>query len=83
MASLRRKDKDTTTAYYFSLEPYGIEDDEVALDTDGVKKASLFDNLKPKKGVKDNKYIYDQKGSIVDGNAEEIRRLIEREKNRE
>ena len=83
MASLRRKDKDTTTAYYFSLEPYGIEDDEVALDTDGVKKASLFDKLKPKKGVKDNKYIYDQKGSIVDGNAEEIRRLIEREKNRE
>ena len=83
MASLRRKDKDTTTAYYFSLEPYGIEDDEVALDTDSVKKASLFDKLKPKKTAKDNKYIYDQKGSIVDGNAEEIRRLIEREKNRE
>ena len=83
MASLRRKDKDTTTAYYFSLEPYGIEDDEVALDTDSVKKSSLFDKLKPKKNAKDNKYIYDQKDSIIDGNAEEIRRLIEREKNRE
>ncbi len=83
MASLRRKEKNTSTSYYFSLDPYGLEDDEVDLEPSRKKEESIFDKFRNKKNVKDNKFVYEQKDSIIDGNAEEIRKLIEREKNRE
>lgn len=38
MRSLRHKEKNTNTSYYFSLEPYGLEDDEVELDHERDKK---------------------------------------------
>ena len=83
MASLRRKEKNTSTSYYFSLDPYGLEDDEVDLEPSRKKEESIFDKFRNKKNVKDNKFVYEQKDSIIDGNAKEIRKLIEREKNRE
>ena len=55
MSSLKRKEKDTTTAYYFSLEPYGLDDDEVELDHGSRKKQkSLFDFFR--KTIKDPKH---------------------------
>ena len=46
MASLRYKDKETSTAYYYSLvEPYGIDDDEIELDPPKDSQTSLFDNI--------------------------------------
>jgi predicted PurR-regulated permease PerM len=60
-ARLKHKEKDTTTAYYFSLEPYGLEDDEVDLEPDRKKQKSLFDVFR--KGIKDperkKRFIYD------------------------
>ena len=83
MASLRRKDKNVNTSYYFSLDPYGIKDDEVDLDPDPKKQSTVFDKFRKNKKDEDNKYINDQKDPVRDGNSQEIRRLIEREKNRE
>ena len=83
MASLRRKDKDTNTSYYFSLEPYGIEDGEVDLDPEKKKDSSFIDIIRNRRKTDaDNRHKNDQKDSIKDGNAEEIRKLIDREKNR-
>jgi predicted PurR-regulated permease PerM len=60
-ARLKHKEKDTTTAYYFSLEPYGLEDDEVDLEPDRKKEKSLL--LVFRRGIKDperkKKFIYD------------------------
>ncbi len=83
MASLRRKEKNTNTSYYFSLDPYGLEDDEVDLEPSRKKEASIFDKFRNKKKGQENKSESEQRDSIIDGNADEIRRLIEREKNRE
>ena len=83
MASLRRKDKDTSTAYYFSLEPYGLEDDEVDLSPTRKKDVSFIERFRRARKTEDDKSKYDQRESIIDGNADEIRKLIEREKNRE
>ena len=83
MASLRRKDKNVNTSYYFSLDPYGIKDDEVDLDPDPKKQSTVFDKFRKNKKDEDNKYINDLKDPVRDGNSQEIRRLIEREKNRE
>ena len=59
--SLRRKEKNTHTSYYYSMEPYGMEDDEVDLEPDKHKQASLFTKLrKPKKDITQNKYVYDR-----------------------
>ena len=83
MASLRRKEKNTNTSYYFSLDPYGLEDDEVDLEPSRKKEASIFDKFRNKKKDQENRSESEQRDSIIDGNADEIRRLIEREKNRE
>jgi hypothetical protein len=83
MASLRRKEKNTNTSYYFSLDPYGLEDDEVDLEPGRKKEASIFDKFRNKKKDQENRSESEQRDSIIDGNADEIRRLIEREKNRE
>ena len=77
MASLRRKDKNTDTAYYFSLEPYGLEDDEVDLSTEKKKEASFFDKFRKKKS--DNQQnTRSQTDSGEDAEEAEIRKLIDR-----
>lgn len=77
MASLRRKDKNTDTAYYFTLGNYGLEDDEVDLSPDRKKEASIFDKFRKKKQSGDTEH----KDSETDAEAEEIRKLIDRGKN--
>ena len=61
--SLERKEKNTNTSYYFSLEPYGLEDDEVALEPEkNEDQPSLFSKIR-KKDKKDkiyNKFAYDR-----------------------
>ena len=55
-SSLKRKEKNTHTSYYYSLEPYGLDDDEVELEPDGKKQQSLFSKLrKEKKDITHNK----------------------------
>ena len=77
MASLKRKEKNTDTAYYFSLEQYGIEDGEVDLNPEKKKEGSFFDRLKKKKSDQADS----RKDSTSDAEAEEIRKLIDRGKN--
>ena len=77
MASLKRKEKNTDTAYYFSLEQYGIEDGEVDLNPEKKKEGSFFDRLKKNKRDQADS----RKDSTSDAEAEEIRKLIDRGKN--
>ena len=59
--SLKRKEKNTHTAYYYSLEPYGLEDDEVELEPDSKKQQSWFSKLrKEKKDLSQNKFAFDR-----------------------
>jgi len=59
--SLKRKEKNTHTAYYYSLEPYGLEDDEVELEPDSKKQQSWFSKLrKEKKDLSLNKFAFDR-----------------------
>ena len=47
MTSLRRKEKDTSTSYYFTLDQYGIEDNEIELDQSQKKsQGSVFDRFR-------------------------------------
>ena len=60
--SLERKEKNTNTSYYFSLEPYGLEDDEVALEPEkNEDQPSLFSKIrrKDKNSKTHNKFAYD------------------------
>lgn len=60
VASLRHKEKNTHTSYYFSLEPYGIEDDEVNLEPDKNKQASLFRAFrKERKDIRQHRFAFD------------------------
>lgn len=63
MASLKRKNKNTHTSYYFSLEPYGLEDDEVDLEPDKKKQQSIFAKFrnKEKKDFTQHKFAYDHR----------------------
>lgn len=61
--SLRRKEKNTNTSYYFSLEPYGLEDDEIALEPEKKEEQpSLFSRLRNrgKKEKTHNRFAYDR-----------------------
>ena len=63
--SLKRKEKNTTTAYYYSLEPDGLEDDEVELEPDKSKQQSLFSRIrKDKKDLSHNKFAFDQNDRV-------------------
>lgn len=60
-ASLKRKEKNTNTSYYFSLEPYGLEDDEVELEGDKKKQPSVFSRFrKGKKDISKSKFVFDR-----------------------
>ena len=60
--SLKRKEKNTSTSYYFSLEPYGLEDDEVDLEPEKSEtQPSLFSRFrkKDKKDLARHRFAYD------------------------
>jgi len=60
MASLKRKEKHTNTSYYYILDQYGLDDDEVDLEPDKKKQQSWFSRFrKPKKDALQNKFVAD------------------------
>ena len=83
-ARLKHKEKDTTTAYYFSLEPYGLEDDEVELDHERKKQKSLFDAFR--KTFKDperrRKFIYDNERPSGSDSKDQPAATSDKENNR-
>lgn len=59
--NLKRKEKNTHTSYYYSLDAYGLEDDEVDLEPDNSKQQSLFSRLrKERKDLSQNKFAFDR-----------------------
>ena len=82
--SLKRKEKNTNTSYYYSLEPYGLEDDEVDLEPDKKKQQSLFSRLrKDKNDLSHSKFAYDREDNAgePDGNKIKLAEVNEKEKN--
>ena len=73
-ASLKRKEKNTNTSYYFSLEPYGLDDDEVELEHDKTKQPSLFLRLRKEKTIAKSKFAFDRndRASDLDREAHRI-----------
>jgi predicted PurR-regulated permease PerM len=60
VASLKKKEKHTRTSYYYVLEAYGLEDDEVELEPDKNKQPSWLTRFrKPKKETAQNKFTLD------------------------
>jgi len=60
VASLKRKEKHTNTTYYYVMEQYGLEDDEVDLEPEKNKQESVFTRFrKPKKDLTQNKFAYE------------------------
>ena len=71
IASLKRKNKHTTTTYYYVLDQYGLEDDEVELEPDKNKQPSIFTRFrKPKKDIAQNKFVVDDNDDGSDLNTE-------------
>lgn len=65
--SLKRKEKNTHTSYYYSLEAYGLEDDEVELEPDKKQQQSLFSKFrKEKKDITQNKFAFDSNDRVSD-----------------
>ena len=83
--SLKRKEKNTNTSYYFSLEPYGLDDDEVELEPDSdEKQQSLFRRFKKeKKDITQNKYAYDGNGGEDSGNEDALRNAEVRDRHKD
>ena len=74
VASLKKKEKHTSTSYYYVLEPYGLEDDEVELEPDKNKQPSWLTRFrKPKKDVAHNKFAQDDhvEAGEIDGESGE------------
>ena len=58
--SLRSKEKNTHTSYYYSLEPYGLDDDEIELEPDKKNQQSWISKLrKERKDISQNKFAFD------------------------
>ena len=69
--NLKRKNKDTHTSYYYSLEAYGLDDDEVDLEPEQKKQQSLFTKLGlGKKDPSKNKFAFDGSDDETDTGAE-------------
>ncbi len=84
MNSLRRKEKRTDTAYYYSLEPYGLDDDEVELEPEKKKESSLLKHFKkpirePVRKTKQETSSGVGKAPAADGSAAETSGLPEKE----
>ena len=81
--SLKRKEKNTHTSYYYSLEPYGLEDDEVELEPEKKKQQSLYSRLR--RGTKDlsqNKFAFDHNDHVseLDRNTDKLAEVNGKEK---
>ena len=65
-SSLKRKEKNTHTSYYYSLETYGLEDDEVELEPEKKEQQSLLRRFRRvKKDLSQNKFAFDPNDRIV------------------
>ena len=80
VSSLKHKEKNTSTSYYFSLDPYGIEDDEVDLEPDKKKQDSFFTRFRKKKDVKKNKYAYDKNDRESSVHRDAIQEMADEDK---
>lgn len=84
-ARLKHKEKDTTTGYYYSLEPYGLEDDEVELEPDKKKQKSLYDVFR--KTIKDperkKRFIYDTEVASGSGSSNQPADSPDKEKKKQ
>ena len=82
--SLKRREKNTHTSYYYSLEPYGLEDDEVELEPDRKKQQSWFSSRfrNGKKDLSQNKYAFDHndRESSLDRNQNKIGEVKDKNK---
>jgi predicted PurR-regulated permease PerM len=75
--SLKRREKNTHTSYYYSLEPYGLEDDEVELEPDRKQQQSWFSRFrKEKKDLSQNKFAFDH----IDGDQNRIGEVKDKNK---
>lgn len=82
--SLKRKERDTHTSYYYSLEPYGLEDDEVELEPDKGQQQSWFSKLrKEKKDPSKNKFAYDSNEHVSDLDRNSHKRTDTADKNKD
>ena len=82
--NLKRKEKNTHTEYYYSLEPYGLEDGEVELEPDNKKQQSWFSRFrKEKKDLSQNRFAFDHNDRVseLDRNSSKIDE--DRDKNRD
>ncbi len=71
VASLKRKEKHTSTTYYYVLDQYGLEDDEVELEPDKNKQPSIFTRFRrPKNDISQNKFVADDVDEEGDQNTE-------------
>ena len=70
-ASLKKKEKHTNTSYYYVLDQYGLEDDEVDLEPEKGKQSSFLARFtKPKKDAAQNKFAQDDHVDANDPNEE-------------
>lgn len=79
MSSLKHRDKEVLTSYYFVMDQYGIDDDEINLDGESDKQHSLFERFFKRKPSKGNKKFYDPVYAPKDYEKEEKRKLLEKE----
>ena len=78
--SLNNKNKATHTSDYISLEQFGIDDDEVELEPEKKKQESIFKRLRHlKENYQASKASPVEKDSILEGEEEELRKLIRKE----
>jgi predicted PurR-regulated permease PerM len=65
-SSLKRKEKNTHTSYYYSLETYGLEDDEVELEPEKKEQQSLLRRFRRvKKDLSQNKFAFDPNDRVA------------------
>ena len=82
-SSLKRREKNTHTAYYYSLDHYGLLDDEVELEPDKEKQDSWFSRLRrEKKDITQNKFAFDRndRESSLDREAHKITEVNNKDK---
>ena len=71
VASLKKKEKHTNTSYYYVLEAYGLEDDEIELEPDKNKQPSWISRFgRHQKDVAQNRFAMDDHVDANDPNEE-------------
>ena len=83
-ASLKRKEKNTHTSYYYSLEQFGLEDDEVELEPDKEKQSSLFSKFRMQtKDITKNKFAFDHNDHESNVHRNDIKHVLGEGKDKE